>query len=180
MTRPLTIRDAAAAAGLSAKMIRHYEQIGLIAPAARTEAGYRLYSAQDVAVLRFIRQSRLLGFPIEQVAELIGLWTQPGRASREVKALAEAHLQGIEQKLQELQAMQAQLRQLVSACHGDEHPDCAILQRLASQRAAPPAAAAPALKPRRPARVAAAPAPAPDTAAELMSWTRQILHPAAR
>ncbi len=131
MSRLLNISEAATAAGVSTKMIRHYEQIGLISPAARTDAGYRQYSERDVSILRFVRQSRLLGFSMEQIGELMSLWTNRGRSSREVKAIAQGHLQTIEEKLREMQQMQVQLQRLVSACHGDEHPDCAILDELA-------------------------------------------------
>lgn len=130
MSRLLNISEAAAAAGVSAKMIRHYEQIGLITPAARTDAGYRQYAERDISILRFVRQSRLLGFSMEQIAELLSLWTNRERSSREVKALAQGHLQTVEEKLREMQQMQAQLQRLVAACHGDEHPDCAILDEL--------------------------------------------------
>lgn len=146
MSRLLNISEAAAGAGVSAKMIRHYEQIGLISPAVRTEAGYRQYSDRDVSILRFIRQSRLLGFSMEQIAELLSLWTNRERSSREVKALALGHLQTIEEKLREMQAMQAQLQRLVAACHGDDHPDCAILEELAVRSAVAPEQAPPAVK----------------------------------
>ena len=103
MSRPLNIGQAAAAAGLTAKMIRHYEQVGLLPAAARTDAGYRQYGERELAVLRFIRQSRQLGFSIEQTAGLLGLWADTGRSSREVKALAQAHnrsVYGIQNKLE--------------------------------------------------------------------------------
>ena len=92
MTILMNIGEAAAAAGVSAKMIRHYEQIGLLPEAERSEAGYRLYGDREVSVLRFVRQSRHLGFSVAQIAELIGLWSDSRRTSREVKAVAQRHL----------------------------------------------------------------------------------------
>ncbi len=97
----------------------------------RTEAGYRQYGDKEINTLRFIRQSRELGFSIEQIRELLGLWRNRRRPSRQVKALAEAHLQELGQKLKDLQAMQATLEHLVHCCHGDERPDCPILDSLA-------------------------------------------------
>jgi Cu(I)-responsive transcriptional regulator len=133
---PLNIGQAAAASGVSAKMIRHYEQIGLLPPAQRTEAGYRQYNERDVHTLNFIRHSRDLGFSLQQIAELVSLWHNRQRPSRQVKALAMAHLQELEQKTQELLAMKATLQHLVHACHGDERPDCPILSGLAASGAA--------------------------------------------
>jgi MerR family copper efflux transcriptional regulator len=127
----MNIGEAAAAAGVSAKMVRHYEQIGLLPRAARTEAGYRQYGPADVEVLRFIRQSRSLGFSMVQIAELLALRANQGRASRRVKALAQAHLEELEDKLRELQAMKHSLQALIAACAGDDHPDCGILEGLA-------------------------------------------------
>ena len=126
----MNIGAAAAASGMSAKMIRHYESIGLLAAPARSESGYRVYGAQQVPLLRFIRHSRDLGFSLEQIRALLGLWQDRGRPSREVRALAQAHLAGLEAKLAELQAMKATLEQLVHSCHGDERPDCPILDSL--------------------------------------------------
>ncbi|MCD2342190.1 Cu(I)-responsive transcriptional regulator [Ideonella azotifigens] len=127
----MNIGEAAKASGVSAKMIRHYESVGLFPEASRTEAGYRQYSEKDIATLRFVRQSRDLGFSIEQIRELLGLWQNRRRPSRQVKALAEAHLQELDQKLQELQAMKSTLQHLVHCCHGDDRPDCPILDNLA-------------------------------------------------
>ena len=132
----MNIGGAAAATGVSAKMIRHYEQVGLIPEPQRTEAGYRQYSAQGVHTLRFIRQARDLGFSIQQIGELVGLWQNRRRPSRQVKALAEAHIKELEQKAQDLLAMKATLEHLVQSCHGDDRPDCPILDTLAAQRAA--------------------------------------------
>lgn len=131
MTTFMNIGDAAKASGVSAKMIRHYESVGLFPEAQRTESGYRQYGEKDLSTLRFIRQSRDLGFSIEQIRELLGLWQNRRRPSRQVKALALAHIQELEEKLQELQAMKATLEHLVHCCHGDERPDCPIIETLA-------------------------------------------------
>ena len=136
----MNIGQAAQASGISAKMIRHYEAVGLVAAAARTEAGYRQYAAADVHTLRFIRHARDLGFSIPEIAELVGLWHDRKRPSRQVKALAQAHIEDLERKAQELLAMKATLEHLVHCCHGDDRPDCPILERLASD--APSAAVA--------------------------------------
>ncbi|HET8869141.1 MAG TPA: Cu(I)-responsive transcriptional regulator [Aquabacterium sp.] len=146
MTQPLNIGEAAAIAGVSSKMIRHYEQIGLISPAQRSESGYRQYSDQDVAVLRFIKRARVLGFSIEQIAELLSLWSHRDRHSREVKSLATQHLHQIEEKLQELTQLRQELTHLIQACHGNDHPDCAILDRLGVEAVAPLAEPLPKLK----------------------------------
>ena len=131
METRMNIGQAAAVSGVSAKMIRHYESVGLFPEAARTESGYRQYTVREINTLRFIRQSRDLGFSIEQIRELLGLWQNRRRPSRQVKALAEAHIQELEQKLQELQAMKATLEHLAHCCHGDDRPDCPIIESLA-------------------------------------------------
>ena len=125
METRMNIGQAAAASGVSAKMIRHYESVGLFPEAARTESGYRQYTAREVNTLRFIRQSRDLGFSIEQIRELLGLWQNRRRPSRQVKVLAEAHIQELEQKLQELQAMKATLAE-----HGLKMPQLAPAVRV--------------------------------------------------
>lgn len=130
MTTLMNIGEAATAAGVSAKMIRHYEQIGLIPQAERTESGYRLYGEREVSVLRFVRQSRRLGFSVAQIAELIGLWSDSRRTSREVKALAQRHLAELEEKRREIEQMMDGLAVLVKACHGNDQPHCAILEQL--------------------------------------------------
>ena len=135
----MNIGEAAKASGISAKMIRHYESVGLFPEAVRTEAGYRQYTDKDVNTLRFIRHSRDLGFSIEQIRGLLGLWQDRCRPSRQVKALALAHIEDLEQKLAELQAMKLTLQRLVDCCHGDERPDCPILETLGA--GGPPAAA---------------------------------------
>lgn len=131
----MNIGEAAKASGVSAKMIRHYESVGLFPEALRTESGYRQYGEKELGTLRFIRHSRDLGFSIEQIRELLGLWQNRRRPSRQVKALAQAHIQELEQKLQELQAMKATLEHLVHCCHGDDRPDCPIIDTLADPAA---------------------------------------------
>lgn len=130
MTTLMNIGEAAAASGVSAKMIRHYELIGLLPEAERSGSGYRLYGAREVSVLRFVRQSRHLGFSVAQIAELIGLWSDTHRTSREVKAVAQRHLADLEEKRQEIEQMMNGLSVLVSACHGNDQPHCAILDQL--------------------------------------------------
>ncbi|BAL96960.1 Cu(I)-responsive transcriptional regulator [Rubrivivax gelatinosus] len=132
----MNIGEASAASGVSAKMIRHYERIGLLPEAARSAAGYRRYDERDVHTLRFVRHARDLGFPLERIRELIGLWHDRERPSRQVKALAREHLAAIDAKLAELQAVKATLERLVQCCHGDERPDCPILDSLAGERPA--------------------------------------------
>lgn len=127
-----TIGEAASESGISAKMIRHYEQVGLLQEAARTLSGYRLYNQRDVHVLRFIRHSRDLGFSIKQIEELLALWQDRGRPSREVKKLAQLHLNALNDKIRELNAMKSELERLVNCCKGDARPDCPILDGLAS------------------------------------------------
>jgi len=137
------IGDAAIRSGVSAKMIRHYEAVGLIPKARRTAAGYRNYTESDVHILRFIARSRDLGFSMRQIAELLGLWQNRRRRSDEVKRLALAHIAEIETRIAEVQAMKATLEHLVHCCHGDERPRCPILDNLArAEDAAPTAAAA--------------------------------------
>jgi Cu(I)-responsive transcriptional regulator len=131
-TTSMNIGQAAQAAGVSAKMIRHYEQIGLLPAATRSDAGYRQYSERDVSVLRFIRQSRRLGFSMVQIAELLGLWSNRRRASREVKALALGHVADLEQKMREMAEMKDALERLVASCSGSDDPHCAILDDLAA------------------------------------------------
>jgi MerR family transcriptional regulator, copper efflux regulator len=125
------IGEAAALTGVSAKMIRHYESIGLIPPASRTFANYRLYDDADLHRLRFIRRARSLGFPMVQVQELLGLWGDPKRASAQVKKLAQAHAAALAEKVREMQAMQRTLEALAAHCHGDHRPSCPILDDLA-------------------------------------------------
>lgn len=126
-----TIGEAAMESGITAKMIRHYEQVGLLPEANRTEAGYRLYNQKDLHVLRFIRHARDLGFSLPHIQELLALWQNKNRPSREVKKLAQAHLQALNAKIAELNAMKSELERLVHCCKGDARPDCPILDGLA-------------------------------------------------
>ena len=127
----MNIGAAAKASGVSAKMIRHYESVGLLPPASRTDAGYRLYGEKDIRTLQFIRRSRDLGFSREEIRGLVSLWQDKTRPSREVKAVARQHLDFLDRKLEELQSMKNALSHLVDCCHGDERPDCPILDNLA-------------------------------------------------
>jgi Cu(I)-responsive transcriptional regulator len=127
----MNIGEAATASGVSAKMIRHYEESGLLPAARRTEAGYRQYDDNGVHILRFIRHSRDLGFSLAEIAELIGLWQNRRRPSRQVKALAQQHIDELDLKARELLAMKATLEHLVDCCHGDDRPECPILDGLA-------------------------------------------------
>ncbi|HCU65299.1 MAG TPA: Cu(I)-responsive transcriptional regulator [Rheinheimera sp.] len=128
-TNLFTIGQAAAQSGVSAKMIRHYEELGLV-KTTRTAAGYRLYNPQQLQQLAFIRKARDLGFSSHRIKELMLLWQNPARPSREVKQLASQHLAEIAIKISQLQQMQQILQQLSDACCGDETPDCAILDAL--------------------------------------------------
>lgn len=136
----MNIGEASSASGVSAKMIRHYESVALVPAAARTESGYRQYSDADVHILRFIRHSRDLGFSIAEIGELVSLWQNRRRPSRQVKALAAAHIEDLERKSQELLAMKATLEHLVHCCKGDDRPECPILAELASDSSDPPQA----------------------------------------
>jgi Cu(I)-responsive transcriptional regulator len=136
MDMMMNIGQAAKASGVSAKMIRHYEQVGLFPGPKRTESGYRQYGENEVHTLRFIRHARDLGFSIEQIGELLALWHNRRRSSRQVKALAQAQIDKLETKLREIEVMKATLEHLVHCCHGDDRPDCPILESLAEQGSA--------------------------------------------
>ena len=128
------IGQAAKASGISAKMIRHYEGVGLLPAASRTPSGYRTYNHQDVHMLRFIRHSRDLGFSIKQISDLLSLWRDKNRASSKVKTLAAEHIEMLNKKIEELNVMKSELSRLVSCCHGDSRPDCPILDELAQDK----------------------------------------------
>jgi MerR family copper efflux transcriptional regulator len=128
----MNIGQAAKSSGLSAKMIRYYESTGLLQPAHRTDSGYRLYGADDLHTLAFIKRSRDLGFSLEEVGKLLALWQDRQRASADVKALARQHIVELNQKISELAALRDTLQDLVEHCHGDHRPDCPILKDLAS------------------------------------------------
>lgn len=132
MSDPLqfNIGEAAARSGISAKMLRYYESLGLLPAVARTEAGYRRYSDKEVHTLRFIRRARDLGFSIAEITELLKLWQNRKRASSEVKRIALAHVADLDRRLAEMMAMKRSLEALANCCHGDERPDCPILDGL--------------------------------------------------
>ncbi|MFE0758005.1 Cu(I)-responsive transcriptional regulator [Inquilinus sp. NPDC058860] len=135
----MNIGQAAAASGVSAKMIRYYETVGLTRQAVRTEAGYRVYTDDDVHTLRFIRRARDLGFSVEQIAGLLALWQDRDRSSADVKRIALGHVAELEHKVEGLKQMIATLRHLSACCHGDDRPDCPILDDLALQPQPKPA-----------------------------------------
>ncbi len=139
----MNIGEASKASGVSTKMIRYYESIGLIKAPLRTESGYRVYSDNDVHALRFISQARDLGFSVEQMGSLLALWRDRSRASADVKSIALEHIQALDGKARALQAMSKTLRHLADHCNGDDRPDCPIIEGFA-------AAAAPAPKKRQP------------------------------
>jgi MerR family transcriptional regulator, copper efflux regulator len=125
------IGEAAKRSGVTAKMIRHYEALRLLKTAKRTDAGYRLYDDADINTLRFIRRARDLGFSMNEIQQLLGLWQNRRRASSEVRRISERHLEALDIKIRELQAMRRALEELVQHCHGDDRPECPILEDLA-------------------------------------------------
>jgi len=125
----MNIGEASQGSGVSAKMIRYYESIGLIPPPARSDGGYRVYTDADVRRLSFIHRAREFGFPVERIRALIGLW-QGGRPSREVKEIALAHVAELQDRIARLTAMAETVQELADACHGDHRPDCPILRDL--------------------------------------------------
>lgn len=129
----MKIGEASKRSGVSQRMIRHYEGLGLIPKAARRDSGYRDYDDKDVHTLRFIRRARDLGFPIEEIGQLLALWQDRGRASADVKALASTRAEELKRKEKEIQAMRRSLEQLARTCHGDDRPDCPILEDLAHE-----------------------------------------------
>ena len=126
----MNIGQAASETGVSAKMISYYESIALLKPSARSDAGYRIYTPQDLHALHFIKRSRNLGFSLEQIRELLSLWQNDQRASSDVKTIALAHVADLDRRIAELSDMRNTLSQLASSCHGDDQPDCPILQNL--------------------------------------------------
>ncbi len=126
----MNIGQASAASGVSAKMIRYYESIGLMPEAGRSSGGYRIYTDTDVHMLRFVRRARDLGFSLEDIRALLGLWRDRERPSAAVKQIALRHIDELSAKIAELQAMRRSLQHLAQACHGDARPDCPILDDL--------------------------------------------------
>ena len=133
MNKTVNIGQAAKLSGVNAKLIRHYESIGIIPKAVRSDSGYRVYSEADVNILAFVKRARTLGFSMKEIKKLVNLWRNKSRASSEVKELATAHIKLMETKIFELQNMVQTLRHLSKNCHGDHRPDCPILNDLAKQ-----------------------------------------------
>lgn len=133
---PVAIGTAAQRAGISARMVRHYESLGLLADVGRTDSGYRQYTEADVHTLQFIRRSRDLGFSMEEIAELLTLWRDRSRASSQVKRIAQQHIDDLSERIAQMQAMQRSLQTLVACCQGNDRPDCPILDDLAAPEAA--------------------------------------------
>lgn len=130
----MNIGEASKASGVSAKMIRHYESIGLLRPPARASNDYRQYAERDLHELRFIARARALGFSMKEIRDLLSLWRNRRRASAQVRAIAGTHLKALEQRIAMLESVRATLSELVRCCHGDDRPDCPILDDLTLQR----------------------------------------------
>jgi MerR family transcriptional regulator, copper efflux regulator len=128
----VNIGQAATHSGVSAKMVRHYESLGLLPRVARTEAGYRQYGDNEVHTLRFIRRARDLGFSIAEIGELLKLWQNRRRASADVRRIAQRHVADLERRIADMDSMKRTLQHLVHGCRGDERPDCPILDELSS------------------------------------------------
>lgn len=135
----MNIGQASRASGVTAKMIRYYDEIGLVRPSARSEANYREYDAREINELRFIRRARSLGFSMAEITQLLSLWRDRHRPSREVKAIAERHLADLDSRIAEMTAMADTLRELSRCCAGDDRPDCPILADLTGESASPAA-----------------------------------------
>ena len=146
----MNIGEASRESGISPKMIRHYESLGLLPTVARSAAGYRQYDAATVHTLRFVRRARDLGFGLHEIETLLQLWADGSRASSDVKRIALAHAADLERRVARMQAMQRTLERLAHACHGDARPDCPILDDLAGEAGAPPSPANAAAPPARP------------------------------
>jgi MerR family copper efflux transcriptional regulator len=132
MQWPVSISRAAGLSGISAKMVRHYESLGLLPRVARSDSGYRQYTEADIHTLRFIKRSRDLGFSMAEIGELVTLWQNRRRTSASVKRIAQKHVDELAKRIAAMQAMQRTLHQLLHHCRGDERPDCPILEDLAS------------------------------------------------
>lgn len=132
----MNIGQASRASGISTKMIRYYDEIGLVRPSSRTEANYREFDDKAVNELRFIRRGRSLGFSMEEITQLLSLWRDRGRPSRDVKAIADRHVADLDARIAEMQAMADTLRELSRCCTGDDRPDCPILKDLEETRPA--------------------------------------------
>ena len=133
---PVNVGEAARLSGVSAKMVRHYEALGLLPHVLRTDSGYRQYSEAEVHTLRFIKRSRDLGFSMEEIAELVGLWQNRRRASANVRKIAQKHAQDLAERIAAMEEMRKTLMHLIHCCHGDERPECPILEDLAGGKGA--------------------------------------------
>ena len=129
----MNIGTLAAQSGIAAKTIRYYEDIGLIRSARRSENGYRIYGADDIRILRFVHRARSLGFSLAEIGQLLDLWMDRGRSSASVRSLATRHIVEIDRKIAEMRALRDTLDDLVRRCHGDERPECPILDDLADE-----------------------------------------------
>lgn len=130
----MNIGEAANASGVTAKMIRYYESVGLIGQAARTDSGYRQYGPNEVQTLRFIKRSRELGFSVERIRTLLALWGDRSRRSADVKTLARQYIEELDRDIEKLQTIRDQLHHLADCCHGDNRPECPIIDDLARRR----------------------------------------------
>ena len=135
----MNIGQASKVSGVTTKMIRYYDEIGLVQPASRTDSNYREYDGRQINDLRFIKRARSLGFSMEEITHLLSLWRDRGRPSREVKAIADQHLADLDARIAEMQGMAETLRHLSHCCAGDERPDCPILTDLTGGREPGPA-----------------------------------------
>jgi Cu(I)-responsive transcriptional regulator len=133
----MNIGEASEKAGVTPKMVRHYESLGLLPNVHRTDSGYRVYGEPEVHTLRFIKRSRDLGFSMAEIAELVALWQNRRRPSSSVKKVAATHLSELDRKIEEMQSMRKTLSHLIHCCHGDDRPDCPILEDLERSTAAP-------------------------------------------
>ena len=176
MSYPMNIGEAAQAAGLTAKMIRHYEGLAMIPQPSRTDAGYRQYSRRDVEMFRFIRLARSMGFSIKQVERLLSLWADTSRESREVKALAHEHLAELDRKMAELASMKASLERIAADCPGDERGDCPILSDLSGDAPAPTLRSRPTQRVERVRAASRSVADRPEAAsyAGLVAWSQGL------
>lgn len=130
----MNIGEVARSSGISAKMIRYYESVGLVEPANRSDNGYRVYSSAEVHMLRFIKRARDLGFSTTQIEQLVRLWRDQDRSSAEVKRVAQQHIDELQRKITELEGMKRTLEHLARNCHGDHRPDCPIIDDLAGEQ----------------------------------------------
>lgn len=130
----MNIGEVAKLSDVNSKSIRRYEELGIIPKAGRSMAGYRMYSMNDVHVLRFVKRARELGFSMKDIKQLVGLWKNKSRPSSQVKNIAKKHVDELERKLAEIQSMLSTLNNLVKHCHGDHRPDCPILNDLSEEK----------------------------------------------